>query len=216
MLRAAQTLTVLPLHRCNPFSLQNSQQGEGGPLLSGVVLCFVPDKLIPLRLSTDRTFRIVCVKHWLILVLCFGSLTMLGLAAELKVGDAVPGFAATDQFGKDFKFEPGLHFLLLGFDMSVSKEANRKLAELGTGWLEKQGAAYVLDIHTMPAIGRFFALPKMRKYPERIILAEKAGLLAPFPHQPEKITVLVLSKSGAINEIRYWDPATDALSTVMP
>jgi hypothetical protein len=158
----------------------------------------------------------VYTKHWLALLLCFGSLTMWSRAAELKVGDVVPRFAATDQFGKDFKFEPGLRFLLLGFDMSVSKEANRKLAELGAGWLEKQGAAYVLDIHTMPAIGRFFALPRMRKYPERIILAEKEGLLAPFPHHPEKITVLVLSKSGTINEIRYWDPATQALNAVMP
>ncbi len=133
-------------------------------------------------------------------------------AGELTVGQAVPAFSAQDQFGKDFKFAAGLHFLLLGFDMSTGKAANLKLADLGPGWLEKHGAVYVLDIHTMPAIARVFALPKMRKYPHRIILAETEILLAPFPRQPDRITVLVLTADGKIKEIRYWNPAQEALS----
>ena len=132
-------------------------------------------------------------------------------AGELTVGDAVPEFSAKDQFGKDFKLEAGLHFLLLGFDMGAGKQANLKLADLGPGWLEKQGAAYVLDIHTMPAIARVFALPKMRKYPHRIILGDDERLLAPFPRQPDRITVLVLTTARKIKEIRYWNPATEAL-----
>lgn len=134
-------------------------------------------------------------------------------ASELKVGDPVPGFAAKDQFGKQFKFEAGLRFLLLGFDMGAGKAANLKLSELGPGWLEKHGAAYVLDIHAMPAIARVFALPKMRKYPHRIILAEAESLLAPFPRQPDRITVLVLTSRGKIGEIRYWNPASEALGS---
>jgi len=136
-------------------------------------------------------------------------------AAELAVGDAVPGFSAKDQFGKDFKFEPGLRFLLLGFEMGVSKEANRKLSGLGAGWLEQRKAAYVLDIHTMPAIARVFALPKMRKYPQRIILGDDEKLLAPFPHKEGRITVLVLSQDGKISEIKYWDPASESLEKLL-
>jgi hypothetical protein len=97
--------------------------------------------------------------------------------------------------------------------MGASKAANLKLAELGPGWLEKQGAVYVLDIHTMPAIARVFALPKMRKYPQRIILADAESLLAPFPRQPERVTVLVLTPAGKLKEIRYWNPASEALAT---
>jgi hypothetical protein len=119
---------------------------------------------------------------------------------------------AQDQFGKEFKFAAGLHFLLLGFDMDTGKAANLKLADLGPGWLEKQGAAYVLDVHTMPAIiARVFALPKMRKYPHRIILAQAESLLAPFPRQPDSITVLVLTAEGKIKEIHYWNPLKAAL-----
>ena len=132
-------------------------------------------------------------------------------AGQLTVGDAVPAFSAKDQFGKDFKFAAGLHFLLVGFEISAGKEANLKLADLGPGWLEKHGAVYVLDIHTMPGIARVFALPKMRKYPHRIMLADTESLLAPFPRQPERITVLVLTTDGKIKEIRYWQPAKEAL-----
>jgi hypothetical protein len=143
---------------------------------------------------------------------CCASVVLSLQAGELRVGDAMPPFSARDQFGKDFKFAAGLHFFLLGFDMSTGKAANLKLAELGPGWLEKHGAVYVLDIHTMPGIARVFALPKMRKYPHRIMLAETEGLLAPFPRQPDQITVLVLTTDGKIKEIRYWNPVKEALS----
>jgi hypothetical protein len=168
--------------------------------------------LASLKFFSDTKFQAATAKRWLI-VIFFCAAYVLSLAAgELKVGDAVPLFSASDQFGKEFKFQAGLRFLLLGFDMGASKTANLKLADLGSGWLEKQGAVYVLDIHTMPAIARVFALPKLRKYPHRIILAEAESLLAPFPRQPERLTVLVLTPGGKIKEIRFWNPASEALA----
>ncbi|MGA2248126.1 MAG: hypothetical protein ABSH48_24340 [Verrucomicrobiota bacterium] len=155
------------------------------------------------------------INRWpALLALCAASVVSVH-AAELKVGDAVPTFSAKDQFGKDFKFEAGLHFLLLGFDMGASKPANLKLAGLGAGWLEKQKAAYVLDIHTMPGVARLFALPKMRKYPHRIILGDDEKLLAPFPRQAGRITVLVLTSEGKIQEVRYWNPSAEEPSAVL-
>jgi len=148
-------------------------------------------------------------------VLCYAALVLSLPAGELKVGDVVPAFSAQDQFGKEFKFAAGLHFLLLGFDMSSGKAANLKLADLGPDWLEQHAAVYVLDIHTMPGIARVFALPKMRRYPHRIVLAEAENLLAPFPRQPDRITVLVLTTEGKIKEIRYWNPAKEAPGTLL-
>src|ERR1017187_7469156 len=119
-------------------------------------------------------------KTWLAVAIFCGAVSVT--AGELAVGDAVPAFSAKDQFGKEFKFAPGLKFLLFSFDMSASKAANQKLATLGAGGLEKNGAVYVMDIHTMPGIARVFALPKMQKYPFRVILAATVDVLAPFPH----------------------------------
>jgi hypothetical protein len=165
--------------------------------------------------TTGKTFRPAKKRRWLATGFFCACLTASAWAGELAVGDAVPGFSAKDQFGKEFKFEAGLRFLLLGFDMGTGKLANYKLAELGAGGLEKQGAVYVLDVHTMPAVAKFFALPKMQKYPHRIVLAETESLLAAFPHQPEKITILALTPAGKIRAVRYWNPATDALETLL-
>ena len=153
-------------------------------------------------------------RHWIAAAIFCVAVAVALPAAELAAGDAVPAFSAKDQFGKEFKFAPGLKFLLLGFDMNAGKAANQKLANLGAGGLERYGAAYVMDIHTMPAVARVFALPKMRKYPHRIILAETADMLATFPHQSENITVFVLTPAGKIREIRYWNPVTEATATV--
>jgi hypothetical protein len=148
-------------------------------------------------------------------VLMIAALTGVVHAAELAVGDPVPAFSAKDQFGKEFQMRAGLRYLILGFEMSASKAANGRLAALGAGWLEQQQAAYVLDIHTMPAVARFFALPKMRKYPQRIVLGEDGKLLAAFPRKPDRITVLRLTPEGKIQEIRYWNAATDAPGMVL-
>jgi hypothetical protein len=151
------------------------------------------------------------IRYWLLAGWLAAGLTWPASAAPLAVGGTVPAFSAKDQFGKDFKFEPGLRFLILGFDMGASKTANRKLADLGAGWLEKHSAVFVLDIHTMPSVARIFALPKMKHYPQRIVLGDDEKMLAPFPRQPDKITILVLTAEGKIREIRYWDPATTDL-----
>lgn len=150
-------------------------------------------------------------RRWLAWLVVWAAFTASLQAADLKIGDAVPAFSARDQFGNVFQLKAGLKYLLLGFDMAASKQANLKLAALGAGWLEKHQAAYVLDIHTMPAVARFFAFPKMRKYPHRVILGDDEKMLAPFPRVSGRITILILAPDGKIREIRYWQPETEGL-----
>jgi len=145
-------------------------------------------------------------------VLGFCLLWVSARAAQLAVGDAVPAFSAKDQNGKEFHFTNGVQFLLVVTDMACGKFANQKLAEQGAGFLEKNQAAYLLDIHTMPAVARVFALPKMRKYPQRIILVEAAETLAAFPMQAGRVTVLTLTPARRIRKISYWDPAREPVA----
>ena len=154
-----------------------------------------------------------------LLGLCL-ALFSQGLAAiveakDLAAGDTVPAFSAPDQFGTNYTFAPGPKFLILAFDMDASKAANAKFTALGQGGLDKLGIVYVMDIHPMPAIGRFFALPKMRKYPFRVVLGETAGLLTPFPRQESKLTVLVLAPNGAIRAVHYWNPGAETLEKIL-
>lgn len=149
-----------------------------------------------------------------LMLLALGSVNAVA-AKEVAVGDPVPAFSAKDQFGKDFTFAPGPRYLLFAFDMAASKAANAQFTALGQGGLDKLGIVYVMDIHSMPAIGRFFALPKMRKYPFRVVLAESAEVLKPFPRRDNQLTILVLWPNGTIRAIRYWDPQTEDLAKVL-
>ena len=63
-----------------------------------------------------------------------------------------------------------------------------------------------MDIHAMPFVARLFALPAMRKYPQRIVLVDSAETLAWVPVQPGRVTVLALTSAGRIQKISYWNP----------
>lgn len=144
---------------------------------------------------------------------------MLGLvwtssAAPLEVGGAIPKLVARDQHDGAYTFTNGTAYLLIALDMDSAKAANQKLAAEGSGFLEKHGAVYVMDIHPMPDIGKFFALRKMRKYPQRIILIETANTTDWVPTKAKHVTVLKLTKEGRIEKISYWQPATSAATEV--
>jgi len=149
----------------------------------------------------------VAVRWLLVLGVCLQSLS--ACAGPLGVGDAVPAFVAKDQHGKEFVFTNSVRFLLVATERESGTSANHKLAEQGAGFLEKHQAVYVMDIHTMPGVARLFALPKMRKYPQRIVLVETAGMLAWVPTQAGRVTVLALTPAGRIQKISYWNPDSE-------
>jgi hypothetical protein len=66
------------------------------------------------------------------------------------------------------------------------------------------------NIFGMPGIGRMFAMPKMKKYNHRIILADDAALIARFPAQAGKVTVLTLS-DGKVSSVGYWTPGAEGI-----
>jgi hypothetical protein len=137
-------------------------------------------------------------------------------AAQLTVGDAVPSFSAKDQHGMKFVFTNGTQFLLVAMERACGTSANHKLAEQGAGFLEKHQAVYVMDIHTMPGVARFFALPTMRKYPQRIVLVDSAKTLAWVPVQPGRVTLLTLTSAGRIQKISYWNPDREPVAGCFP
>ena len=61
----------------------------------------------------------------------------------------------------------------------------------------------------MPGVGRLFALPKMKKYPHRILLGDDEHLLDRIPTQNGKLTVLEFGDDNRISRIRFMDPKHD-------
>ncbi len=145
-----------------------------------------------------------------------GFLALAASAAPFAVGDSLPPITAQDQHGLAFNATNGFQFLLVATEMDCAKAANKALAGQGAGFLEQHHAAYLLDIHTMPGIARFFAFPKMRKYPQRIILVDSAEALAAFPRQPGRVTVVGVTPAHRVVSINYWDPDKEPVAGCFP
>ncbi len=124
-------------------------------------------------------------------------------------------FTAKDQHEQAFTLKPvTTSFLMVSHDMDTGKKANGVLNALGKDYLAGKKAVYIANIHGMPGIGRTFALPKMKKYAHRIILADDATLIALFPEQKGKVTVLALS-DGKVTSIGYWTPGSESLDSAL-
>ncbi len=143
------------------------------------------------------------------------SLVLLSMSASaadvLEVGDTFPEFTANDQHEREYRFEPGTKAILIAFDMATGKKANAILANREAGFLDHNSAVYIANVYGMPAIGRFFAIPKMKKYPHRIVLADEINLLSPFPREENRITVIRLNDSAVVQSIAFWDPREEPL-----
>ena len=76
-----------------------------------------------------------------------------------------------------------------------------------TGPPAKTGAR--IFFYGMPGIGRVFAMPKIKKYPHRILLGDDEHLLDRYPEQKGKLTVFDFNPDGTITAIRFLDPEKD-------
>lgn len=139
----------------------------------------------------------------------------LSLAAPYEKGQAVESFSTKDQHEQEFVFKPAeTRYLLVTHDMDTGKKANAALDALGKDYLGSKKAVYMANIHGMPGVGRMFAMPKMRKYSHRIILADDEALIARFPAQDGKVTVLTLA-GGKVKSVSYWTPGSEEVGTYL-
>ena len=149
--------------------------------------------------------------------LLVGALCFLDFAARadaLKVGDKIPAIVAKDQRDVAYSFTNGTAFLLCALDMESAKAANHQLAAQGPGFLEKHGAVYLMDVHTMPAIAKFFAIQKMAKYPERIVLIDTANCLDWVPAKTGFVTVLQLTPDARVEKISFWQSTSESATNL--
>ena len=126
-------------------------------------------------------------------------------------GDMFEAVTVKDQHEKDARISPasGTKHLIVSFSMGTGKDANRYFENKGATWLDEHNAVFLANIYGMPGIGRVFAMPKMKKYPHRILLGDDEHLLDRYPEQKGKLTVFDFSPDGKITAIRFLDPEKD-------
>jgi hypothetical protein len=147
------------------------------------------------------------MKRILALVFCFCVGLAAATAAELyKVGDVFASFTTKDQHDKEYTFEPGTLVVVVSHAMSEGKSANAFFEAKGAPFLGDHKAVFIANIYGMPGIGRFFAMPKMQRYPHRILLADAETFLERYPTQENKLTVIRLDAAGVITAIEFVSP----------
>ena len=90
--------------------------------------------------------------------------------------------------------------------MGSGKAANAFFEAQPADFLARHETIFLSNIHGMPGIARAFAMPKMRKYPHRILIADGKDFLARYPTQEDQLTVLSLDAAGVITDISFVDP----------
>jgi len=90
--------------------------------------------------------------------------------------------------------------------MPSGKATNKYLESHDKSYLEEHNAVFLSNIYGMPWVGRKFALPKMRKYEHRILLADSEHLLDDYPREEDKVTVIELDDQMRIVAVSFWDP----------
>lgn len=126
----------------------------------------------------------------------------------LKPGDAFPSFEATDQHDKVYPMSSDTKYVAVTFAMGSGKKANKFFSEKGAEFLPQKKAVFLSNIYGMPGVARMFALPKMQRYPHRIMLADEKGLLDDFPEEKGQVTIFQLDSAKKIVSIKFWDPSS--------
>ncbi|WP_414661848.1 hypothetical protein [Horticoccus sp. 23ND18S-11] len=148
------------------------------------------------------------------------SLSAVAVAApaveKYKVGDTFAAFTTKDQHEKSYTYEGGARLVVVAFEMGAGKAANSYFEKQPADFLTGHKAIFISNIHGMPGVGRFFALPKMKKYPHRILLADEENFLARYPAQEDLLTVLSLDEKGVITGIRHVSPKKEMASIFAP
>jgi hypothetical protein len=155
------------------------------------------------------------IKKCAIALLITLSTAMIASAEAYAKGDKIDSFKANDQYDKEYEFKPAtMKYLLVTHDMETGKKANAVLTTLGKDYLSDHKAAYLANIHGMPGIGRMFAIPKMKKYAHQIILGDDEKLIAKFPQEAGKVTVIGIA-GGKVQSINYWSPSEGNLDDLL-
>jgi NADPH-dependent ferric siderophore reductase len=142
------------------------------------------------------------------LIVAVFMLFVATFANALNVGDSIPTFEIEDQFEKKQTIASDTKIILVTAEKGMSEIIRDYLLSQPEGYLESKKAVYVGDISGMPSlIARFFALPKMKKYPFSILLVDEEQTKS-FSKKEESITVYSV-ENGTVSNVKYIKTAEE-------
>ncbi len=136
-------------------------------------------------------------------IIIFFLISLSIWAAPYSVGEKIEPMELVDQFGHKHHVPSMLELLIFASDKETSLIVHECLNKQNNEYLLTYKAAYIADISMMPTfVAEAFALPKMRKYPYRMLLIRDEEMGLKFPALEQKITLIRL-RGNVIQGIEY-------------
>jgi len=127
----------------------------------------------------------------------------------VTVGEPMIAYTLPDQHGTSFSFTPGTRWVLFAFEKKGSGAVNDWLKE-APAYLTDHHMDYVVEISPMPGIiANKIALPKMRKYPHRVLVADDASFQVTYLKKPKHLTLFQLDEAGMVQAVHYPESPAD-------
>ena len=127
------------------------------------------------------------------------TLSIFAIANSLNVGDSIPNITLVDQFEKSITIKKDTKKILDAYDKDISSVLKEFLLSKEDNFLNKNQTVYIGDIRGMPSlISKFFAIPKMKKYPFSILFLDDANE-AKFAKKEDNITVYTLENEKIVS-----------------
>lgn len=118
-----------------------------------------------------------------------------------------------DQFDAKVQVDEKVKWIVFSPDKYISDLINKALDDLKLTDLTKTNGLYVADISAMPGmVTTMFALPKMKKYPFKVVLDYEGDLTGKWPQKKEKASLIKLDQlkilsviqTGSFDEIKKF------------
>ncbi len=118
-----------------------------------------------------------------------------------------------DQFDATVQIDEKTKWIVFSTDKYISDLINKALEDLKLTDLAKSNGTYVADISAMPGmVTTMFALPKMKKYPFKVVLDREGDLTSKWPQKKEKASLIKLDQlkiasvqqTGSFEEIKKF------------
>jgi len=150
------------------------------------------------------------IKNILLLTLLISSFSIN--AQTLKVGDIFPNIKIKNQFNKSIQISSETKTVLFSNSKSSSKKLNSFLKNRSGDFMKNHRTHFIADVSGMPfLISKFFALPKMRKFPYDVLLISDSKNANFIPKKNGKLTVIKLTNLK-VNSISFVNTTKDLIS----
>lgn len=126
------------------------------------------------------------------------------LAQRFQEGVGISPFSVKDQFEKNLSIDANTKEIIIAF---AQEQGNvmKTFLEANPNYLSQNNAVYLMDATKVPSmVLSMFMLPKFKKYPYTIGVVEDEKMVATFPFQEGKLTVITL-ENLTIKAISFKD-----------